>query len=251
MIAFLLDTSTSQAAGGGPPQWVVLALAAATILYIAVIRPMRKGKPSKDPLKRPPSQTTLAQQRAVERDMGNLLVEYEGMIRRMTAQVDTRATKLEMLIREADDRIAQLKAIAGPVAVNPAAAPSDPPSAVPLVPAGGAELPEAVPTPPEPVARPHDAVYLLADKGQTSRQIAQQLQQHVGEVELILALRGPRQREPQAHAAAVSGAPGQTIGGALGPDEAEPMESTASNESNDTVTGVRGKGRRKPRYSTK
>jgi hypothetical protein len=41
--------------------------------------------------------------------MGNLLVEYEGMIRRMTAQVDTRATKLEMLIREADEKIALLK----------------------------------------------------------------------------------------------------------------------------------------------
>ena len=36
---------------------------------------MRKGK-RKDPLDRPPAHLSLAQQRAVEREMSNLLVEY-------------------------------------------------------------------------------------------------------------------------------------------------------------------------------
>ena len=99
-------------------QWAVLAFGIVFILYVTVIRPMRKAKSRPDPLERKPNKSTLAQQRAIERDMGNLLVQYEEMIRRMTAQVDIRATKLELLIREAEQRIAELKALTN--GVNPA-----------------------------------------------------------------------------------------------------------------------------------
>ncbi len=43
----------------------------------------------------------------------------------------------------------------------------------------------------------HAEVYMLADQGRSSRQIAQQLQRPEGEVELILALRG-KHAEPAA-----------------------------------------------------
>ena len=86
------------------------------LIYITCIRPMRnKGK--RDPLARKPGEAMLAQQRAVERDMTALLVEYEQMIRRMTAQVETRVAKLELLMGEADRKLAALKS-----ATNAAAA---------------------------------------------------------------------------------------------------------------------------------
>ena len=111
MTGLLLDLQSGTPTANGPLQWAALALGAVTILYVAVIRPMRRGRSARDPLERKPTQSTLAQQRAIERDMGNLLVQYEEMIRRMTAQVDTRATKLEMLIQEAEGKISQLKTL--------------------------------------------------------------------------------------------------------------------------------------------
>lgn len=99
-------------------QWAALAFGVVAILYLVVIRPMRKGKSRGDPLERKPTKSSLAQQRAIERDMGNLLVQYEEMIRRMTAQVDIRATKLELLIREAEEKVAELKALTS--GTNPA-----------------------------------------------------------------------------------------------------------------------------------
>ncbi len=121
-------------------QWAALALGVVTILYMVVIRPMRKGKSRPDPLERKPIQSTLAQQRAIERDMGNLLVQYEEMIRRMTAQVDTRAKKLEMLIQDAEGTIARLNALIA-AAANPAG-----PSTSPSLTASGKESLPAAPS---------------------------------------------------------------------------------------------------------
>src|SRR6267143_6136454 len=106
-----MDGLLLQQAPNSPGQWAVIALGVVTVLYVAVIRPMRKGK-RKDPLSRPPGQFSLAQQRAVEREMSNLLVEYEEVLRRLTAQLETRAARLELLINQADERLARLEAAA-------------------------------------------------------------------------------------------------------------------------------------------
>ena len=105
MQGVLLDTSAA------PPSthWAILALGALTVIYIAFVRPHQKGK-KKDPLARGPSDAALAQQRAVERDMTALLVEYEQVIRTMSAQLETRVAKLDVLLREADEKIAALRA---------------------------------------------------------------------------------------------------------------------------------------------
>jgi hypothetical protein len=189
---FLLETSARQP----PSHWAVIALGVLTLLYVAVIRPLRKGK-RKDPLEKMSQTTrqatTLAQQRAVERDMAAVLVEYEEMIRRMTAQLDTRATKLQLLIEEADAKLVQLKdASAGP-------------RGSPQRPAGGAGgAPESIPAEAGSRENGEDAsdadvsggryaeVYDLADRGQSPRQIAQELNRPDGEIELILALRQTR-----------------------------------------------------------
>jgi hypothetical protein len=146
-------------------RWVLIIMAILTIVY-AVARPMLRKK---DPLARPPAFASLAQQRSVERQMQNVLVEMAEMARQITAQLDTRAAKLEMLIKEADQKLAALKSATEPSSL----------------PQAQAEMESA---PPDPQ---HAQVYALADQGHSPGQIAQQLKRPSGEIELILALRRP------------------------------------------------------------
>jgi hypothetical protein len=153
-------------------KWSIICAAILTIVY-AVMRPLRKRK---DPLSRPPNSLSLASQREVEKQMTELLVELEQMARQMTAQLDTRAAKLEMLIKEADARLESLRqATAGPTTAAPA----------------------------QGVSPTHDAqdsryaeVYLLAEQGHTPRQIAQIMGRPYGEIELILALQAKNRPMP-------------------------------------------------------
>ena len=87
-----------------PSTWIAILLGGFVLIYLSVLRPMMRKR--KDPLERPPARTGLAQQRAVERDMQHLLVEYEKMIRNMTAGAGHAGGQLEPLIREADEKIA-------------------------------------------------------------------------------------------------------------------------------------------------
>src|SRR5665213_3691300 len=86
-------------------KWLLVVAVALTIFY-AVMRPMRKKK---DPLAYGGQRVGLASQRAVEHDMTNLLVQLSEMARQVTAQLDTRTAKLELLIKDADERLAALK----------------------------------------------------------------------------------------------------------------------------------------------
>jgi hypothetical protein len=150
-------------------KWAAICLAILTVLY-AVLRPWFRKK---DPLSKPPAFASLAQQRSVERQMQNVLVELSDMARQITAQLDTRAAKLESLIREADEKIAAMKSSQAP----PGLAPPGFPTVV--------DSPE----PPPPSDPRHAQVYALADQGRSSMEIAQQLNRPSGEIELILALR--------------------------------------------------------------
>jgi hypothetical protein len=175
-----------------PQQWGVIALAGATIIYAVFIRPAMKQK--KDPLARTPSQTRLSQQRAVERQMENLLVELSEMARQITAQLDTRAAKLELLIKEADEKLTALKsatqASAGLNGGNDEAVISAQKLPVADVLAGRGLAAESFNRP--RVDPRHAAIYRMSDEGRSPREIARELGQPNGEVELILAI---RQRE--------------------------------------------------------
>src|SRR5689334_12310174 len=107
-------------------KWTLICAAALTVLY-AVMRPLKKKR--KDPLARPGGALSLAGQREVERQMTELLVELEQMARQMTAQIDTRAAKLELLIKDADERISLLRTLAQGAASAPGAAAVAVPSA--------------------------------------------------------------------------------------------------------------------------
>jgi hypothetical protein len=95
--------------------------------------------------------------------------------RRLGAQLDNKARRLEVLIRQADERITALAGV-----------PDEAPSAR----QGGArdETPLPAAPPLDPLTR---SVYEHADTGLSALEIAQQLDEQVGKVELILALRVP------------------------------------------------------------
>jgi len=151
----------SDAAPVTPQMWMVIALAMFTIIYAVFLRPMMRQK--KDPLARTPGygRTSLSRQREVERQMETLLVELSDMARQITAQLDTRAAKLQELLRQADQAIAQMGRGTSPPAAEPETRDD----------------------------HRHDDVYALADGGLNAGQIAQRLDRASGEVELILALR--------------------------------------------------------------
>ncbi len=90
---------------GNASHWLVISLMTVAATYL-LMRSYAKRR--KDPLSEMP-RFSLAQQRAVERQMQNLLVELSEMSRQISAQLDTRSTRLEILIDEADRRLAQLR----------------------------------------------------------------------------------------------------------------------------------------------
>lgn len=109
--------------------------------------------------------------------------ELVQLARRILAQVEARSAQLEALIADADERIAELRRLeerhpalqdgGAPRPGGGASGAARPPAREPDHPAGG-------------VTR---EVYALADRGLAPVEIARELDQHLGSVELILALR--------------------------------------------------------------
>ncbi|HWE03379.1 MAG TPA: hypothetical protein VG326_13300 [Tepidisphaeraceae bacterium] len=176
-------------------KWLLAAAVALTIFY-AIMRPMRRKK--KDPLAYGGQRVGLASQRAVEHDMTHLLVQLSDMARQVTAQLDTRTAKLEVLIKDADERLAALKEATAHVADSNVAGHGD---------GNGRDVasPASENSPAAPVAADsrHVDVYDLADQKLTAQQIAQKLNRPQGEIELILAL---RERAPEAPLSALADA---------------------------------------------
>src|SRR4051812_2764210 len=158
-------------------QWGVYAVGALTILFVVLRPSLRK----KDPLAKSNPKLSMAQQRSVEREMSNLLVELSEMARQVTAQLDTRTAKLEATMEDADKKIAELKRLMGTASSSPQAR-REPPEQEPA--ASSADSSPAI----DPR---YSAIYTLADAGHSPQQIAHQLDRPRGEVELILALRVP------------------------------------------------------------
>jgi hypothetical protein len=181
---------------------IAIGLGAFVLIYLTILRPKMRGK--KDPLEKQPFRSGMAQQRALERDMQSLLVEYEQMIRNMTSQLDTRASKLELLIKEADEKLAALRtAGTGSMTTTTTTTGSTTSGFAPAGDSGaGVETEAAIaratdltPTPRRDPTGPdprHAEVYALADQGLSPRDVARKLGRPNGEIELILALRTAR-----------------------------------------------------------
>ncbi len=149
----------------------------------------------------------LREQQELKGQLEELLGEIEEVSRRVDAQTASRLTRLENLIGAADKRIAQLGAgtqsgrrSTGPGAAADSLRVADTPRRSGEPATTHAQSPVRAPGPiSEPVSvaessvprlpDPRREVYAMADTGATAATIADALQQPVGEVELILALR--------------------------------------------------------------
>ena len=130
------------------------------------------------------------QKQGVRDELEALMVDIHRMAKDLGAQLDAKVVRIEKANREAQERIAQLQALqqtlAQPSAVDPPpteqAGLTTPATSEPSEPTDQGDT--AVPA--DPVAA---EVYKLADQGKGPQDIAQALGEHVGKVELILALR--------------------------------------------------------------
>lgn len=117
------------------------------------------------------------QKQGVRNELEALMVDINRMARDLGGQLDAKIIRIEKANQEADERIAQLQALRDELA-NPSAI--NQPHADQLV------TPQASAENADPLTQ---QVYALADEGKGPQTIAQQLDEHVGKIELILALR--------------------------------------------------------------
>ena len=189
--AHALAATDTMSFGNNSPAWLVMGMAVMAVLYLTV-RPRKRDGLSGTP------KFSLSQQKMLERDMQNVIVELSELTRQMSAQLETRATKLELLMRDADERIVTLEAAtaaanARPVTLTLASVGGD---AMPMPTSLSAPTPLAT-TPVRGLRLADDStsadrwndVYRHASEGKTAREIARSTGRPQGEIELILALR--------------------------------------------------------------
>ena len=116
------------------------------------------------------------QVRGMRGDLEQLMVEVEQLAKRFANQLDAKALQMEKLLADADERISRLQQLGQP---EPEAAGS---SAPPVA----DRPPTAAPPNADPKAQ---QVYSMADAGLNPVDIAEALNEQIGNVELILALR--------------------------------------------------------------
>jgi hypothetical protein len=111
----------------------------------------------------------------------------------LTAQLDNRYTRLEQLLAEADEKIRKLEQLTQPPGTpavqSPLAAAPVPQAVVTDAQRALARLRTERGAPPAEQDPAYLPIYTLADRGKSSREIAQELGRQPGEIELILALR--------------------------------------------------------------
>jgi len=151
----------------------------------------------------------MKQQQGMRDDLQSLMVEIEQLSKRLSSQLDSKTLHLEKLLSEAEQKIAELRRLReeanGPESFHSRATkdPSATESArrggelqnrTARVDASGMDDREKGDTsdsdraagPSDPVTR---SIYDLADQGKPAADIAGELNEHLGKVELILALR--------------------------------------------------------------
>lgn len=130
------------------------------------------------------------QKQGVRDELEALMVDINRMAKDLGGQLDAKIVRIEQATREADERIAQLQALKDTLSQPAPYAVQPPPATAELVgDVAGMDAPQ-----PHPASQPQAdsltrEVYALADSGLGPGDIAEQLGEHVGKVELILALR--------------------------------------------------------------
>jgi len=127
----------------------------------------------------------MSQELQAKRDLESVMVELDELARQIHGRIDTKFAKLELVIRDADARIAQLSRLTSASRQS---------SSLDVTVADNAPTYASKPTPKKPSppgATPHmhAEVYRLADAGICPVDIAAKVGRMTGEVELILSLR--------------------------------------------------------------
>ncbi len=175
--------------------WMAPILITVGVVLLGVILTTSiRAKIARRQAEQPSPRETLDQIRDDRRRRDNVDTATSDLLdtaQRLSAQLDNKAERLEQLIAHADQRLARL-AEATAESGEPPSQPSPRPRAAPPPPAPPKPVapPEASAPPPSPSLDPLTvAVYDLADTGRNPVEIAQRLDEQIGKVELILALR--------------------------------------------------------------
>ena len=157
--------------------WLVLlaGMVMVTMWLMSRLAKRRRHDAANPPLSSRDHLERARQIRGLRGDMDDLMVEVEQLSKRLSAQLDAKTVQLERMLDRADATITQLQKL------TPGALDRDPMSPPPPPPAASAP-------PDDPLAQ---SVYELADQGHDPPAIASRIGEHVGKVELILALRNP------------------------------------------------------------
>ncbi len=147
----------------------VVAVAVAIILMMRGITRRIRGKSGITRDEAEARIPSLRDQLEVRNNLQKLLVDLQDLARQINGHIDTRFCKLEVLLKEADQKIRQLEAL-GFGGKSPKET---------SLPGTGEEKPD-----PE-----REMIYRLADAGKTPLEIARELNKNTGEIELILSLR--------------------------------------------------------------
>ena len=131
------------------------------------------------------------QKHGLRGDIEELMVEVEQLAKRFGAQLDAKSIQLERLIRQADERIEKLQRLESRVASTKSVRETSPVAISEAISARSlphSTAPAMVESHPkqDPLAM---SVYAMADSGSDPIEIAKTLNEQVGKVELILALR--------------------------------------------------------------
>jgi len=157
-------------------QWMILLGLLGLVTAVAIT--MWRGKPLPDsPRARrrdfaSPERTTAQ----IRDDLETLLVEVQKLSDRLERRLDEKNTAIQDAIKDADQRIFAMRALVQAMRENPPAAAATP----------------------NPVDERTQRIYDLADQGRAAIEIAQKLEEPLGEVELILNLRKTFSLAPEA-----------------------------------------------------
>ena len=131
----------------------------------------------------------LRQKQAVRGDLEQLMIEVEQLAKRFGTQLDAKTMQMERLIEEANQKIAELKQLETSrrhaESLEPTHTSYPESSATPSSPQSPTPHPQS--SDPESVLK--QKVYDLSERGCDPIEIARMLDEHVGKIELILALR--------------------------------------------------------------
>ena len=158
----------------------LLMAAGVVMLIVFVVLNIRRRAASRGGARLSPHEKLerIKQTHGMRGDLRDMMVELEDLTRRFSAQLDAKTVRLEKLLSEADARIEELRRLRGGGGMDggSAAGPTQERS----------EANSSLQDEPDPLTRD---IYQRADAGQTPVQIAGELNEHVGKIELILALR--------------------------------------------------------------